>query len=118
MSSNLTISSLPLSGACTIWVANQSKGCKLPSSGQAGAWYLENRIPKANIELAMTGSTKEEPEAKGQIRTLPDPGRRTKRKDDKRSSDWLSMKGRRADALALRADERRDKLRKAPVSRK
>ena len=31
---------------------------------------------------------------------------------------WLSKKGRRADALALRADERRDKLRKAPVSRK
>ena len=28
-------------------------------------------------------------------------------------SDWLSYVGRRADALALRADERRDKLRKA-----
>ena len=29
---------------------------------------------------------------------------------------WLSYVGRRADALALRADERRDKLRKAAVS--
>ena len=29
---------------------------------------------------------------------------------------WLSYIGRRADALALRADERRDKLRKAAVS--
>ena len=29
---------------------------------------------------------------------------------------WLSNKGRRADALALRADERRDKLRKAAGS--
>ena len=28
---------------------------------------------------------------------------------------WLSYVGRRADALALRADERRDKLRKAAV---
>ena len=33
-------------------------------------------------------------------------------KEDK----WLSYIGRRADALALRADERRDKLRKAAVS--
>ena len=32
------------------------------------------------------------------------------------SSVWLSYVGRRADALALRADERRDKLRKAAVS--
>ena len=32
------------------------------------------------------------------------------------SSEWLSYVGRRADALALRADERRDKLRKAAVS--
>ena len=31
------------------------------------------------------------------------------------SSEWLSYVGRRADALALRADERRDKLRKAAV---
>ena len=29
---------------------------------------------------------------------------------------WLSYVGRRADALALRAEERRDKLRKAAVS--
>ena len=36
------------------------------------------------------------------------------RKKDKR----LSRKGRRADALALRAEERRDKLRKATGSRK
>ena len=33
-------------------------------------------------------------------------------------SKRLSKKGRRADALALRADERRDKLRKASGSRK
>ena len=31
------------------------------------------------------------------------------------SSEWLSCVGRRADALALRAEERRDKLRKAAV---
>ena len=35
-----------------------------------------------------------------------------------RSNKRLSKKGRRADALALRADERRDKLRKASGSRK
>ena len=32
------------------------------------------------------------------------------------SSEWLSYVGRRADALALRAEERRDKLRKAAGS--
>jgi len=31
-------------------------------------------------------------------------------------NDWLSKKERRVDALALRAEERRDKLRKAAVS--
>ena len=34
----------------------------------------------------------------------------------KRMNDWLSKKERRVDALALRAEERRDKLRKAAVS--
>ena len=35
-----------------------------------------------------------------------------------RENERLSRKGRRADALALRAEERRDKLRKATGSRK
>ena len=36
--------------------------------------------------------------------------------EEKHFSLWLSCVGRRADALALRAEERRDKLRKAAVS--
>ena len=38
--------------------------------------------------------------------------------DSKESKTWLSKQERRADALALRADERRDKLRKATGSGK